>query len=173
VTTTKNIAAPTVSINNDNGLALNCSVINTNLTASGGGNYLWSNAATTPTINVTTAGSFTVTVTSPNGCTASSSVTTTLNNTPPTVSINNDNGLALNCSVTNTNLTASGGGNYLWSNAATTPSINVTTAGTFTVTVTSPNGCTATSSVTITVITTIPTIIAGTMLPFALAKAPL
>lgn len=42
--------------------------------------------------------------------------------------------------------------NYLWSNGATTPSINVYTSGTYTLTVTEPtNGCTASASATATI----------------------
>ncbi|MBK9718751.1 MAG: hypothetical protein IPO85_14790, partial [Saprospiraceae bacterium] len=40
---------------------------------------------------------------------------------------------------------------YLWSTTATTQSINVSTAGTYSVTVTDANGCTGTASRTLTV----------------------
>src|SRR5690606_7633108 len=136
------------SISDDNGLDLSCTVTSTTLTASGGVSYLWSNGATTPSITVTTADTFTVTVTGENGCTANASVTTTLDNSVPVAAISDNNGLDLSCSVPSTTLTASGGVSYLWSNGATTASITVTTADTFTVTVTGENGCTATASVT-------------------------
>ncbi|MDO9038030.1 MAG: gliding motility-associated C-terminal domain-containing protein, partial [Lutibacter sp.] len=141
---------------NNNGLALSCSVPNTTLTASGGVSYSWSDGSTvvgtSATLLVSTAGTFTVTVTGANGCTDTESVTTTLNNTVPTAAITNNNGLALSCSVPNTTLTATGGGSYLWSTGATTASIAVTTPGNYSVTVTdSNNGCSVTSnSVTIT-----------------------
>jgi large repetitive protein len=156
-TTTLDSTLPTASIANDNGLVLSCSITSTTLTASGGSSYLWSNGATTAATSVTTAGTFTVTVTGSNGCTATASATTTLDNTTPTAAISNNNGLGLNCTTTSTTLTASGGSSYLWSNGATTAATSVTTAGTFTVTVTGSNGCTSTASATTTLNTTSPT----------------
>ena len=75
-----------------------------------------------------------------NGCSDASSTVITVNN-PPGASISNDNGLALTCSIPSTTLTATGNGAFLWSTGATTASITVKTAGTFTVTVTGENGC--------------------------------
>ncbi|MEI8113829.1 MAG: hypothetical protein WCI54_09365, partial [Bacteroidia bacterium] len=155
--TTLNNTLPTASISSNHGLALSCTIPNTTLTASGGVSYLWSTLETTASITVSTAGPFTVTVTGANGCTATASVTTTLDNTPPTASISNDNGLDLSCSIPSTTLTASGGGNYLWSTGATSSTITVTTAGTFSVTVTAANGCTSTASVITTLNNTPPT----------------
>ena len=48
-------------------------------------------------------------------------------------------------------LTASGGTGYLWSNAATTAAITIVAGGTYTVTVTDPNGCRNTANTTLTV----------------------
>ena len=73
---------------------------------------------TTADLAVTTAGTFTVTVTSANGCTDTESVTTTLDNTVPTAVIADNNGLALSCTVPSTTLTASGGGSYSWSDGS-------------------------------------------------------
>ena len=104
------------------------------------GSLLWSNGATTSSITVTTAGTYTVKQTV-NGCTSSSGsgvaapVTSTV--TAPTVSVVN------NCG-TSTLTAGSYTGSLLWSNGATTSSITVTTAGTYTVTQT-VNGCTSPS----------------------------
>jgi hypothetical protein len=108
-------------------------------------------------INVA-AGTYTVTVTDFNGCTVSTSVT--LN--PPTVLIanvvvsSNYNGSDVTCIGANDgsiNLTASGGApnyTYNWDNGigATEDPTNLT-AGTYNVTVTDANGCTATNSITL------------------------
>jgi choice-of-anchor A domain-containing protein len=145
VTATVN-SIPTANIT---GTTTICNGSNTTLTASGGGTYLWSNAATTAAITVSPAvtTTYTVTVTS-SGCTATASRTVTVNNLPVAAV----SGTNVICNGSNTTLTASGGGTYLWSNAATTAAITVspTATTTYTVTVTS-SGCTATASRTVTV----------------------
>ena len=71
--------------------------------------------------------------------------------------------LKLNTSISNyytTNNSSSNTVSYLWSNGATTPSIEVSSAGDYTVTVTNSTGCSATSaatSVTVTSCNGIPT----------------
>src|SRR4029077_16625731 len=127
-----NVSAPTVSVVN------NCG--NSTLTATSfTGSLLWSNGATTSSITVTTAGTYTVTQTV-NGCTSpSGSGVAAPQAIPlaPTVSVVD------NCG--SSTLTAgSFGGSLLWSNGATTSSITVTTAGTYTVTQ-MVNGCTSPS----------------------------
>ena len=101
-----------------------------------------SNAATTASINVTTAGSYTVRVTNAAGCQSAASTATivTVNALPATPTIT-AGGLTTFCSGGNVTLTSSAGTSYLWSNAATTSSINVTTAGSYTVQVTNAAGC--------------------------------
>jgi large repetitive protein len=106
--------------------------------------YNWSNGATTQSITVTTAGTYTVTVSNAEGCTSSTSVTTS-NYTPPAPVIS---GTTDFCTGGSTVLSSSIYNSYFWSTGATTQSINVSTAGTFTVTVTDANGCTANTSVT-------------------------
>jgi uncharacterized repeat protein (TIGR01451 family) len=126
----------------------------TTFTASGGGSYLWSNGASTSTINITNltqSATFTVTVTATNGCTATASRNLTVNPLPvpslstvPTSGNVCVNGVAM--------IIASGGTTYAWSNGATTSSITtppLTSAATFTVTVTNSNGCSASSTRTI------------------------
>ncbi|HMR46169.1 MAG TPA: M12 family metallo-peptidase [Bacteroidia bacterium] len=139
-------ANPTPSIS---GNTTFCQGSSTTLSAgSGYSAYLWSNGATTSSINVSTAGTFTVTVTNASGCTGSTSATTTVNSNPtPSIS-----GATSFCLGSSTTLSAGVGFSaYLWSNGATTSSINVSTAGIFTVTVTNASGCTGSTSATTTV----------------------
>ncbi|MFZ4414024.1 MAG: hypothetical protein ACOYOV_13145, partial [Bacteroidales bacterium] len=91
----------------DNGLAINCTHTSATLTATGGVSYLWSDAGATAssTLNVTTAGTWTVTVTGANGCTNTATATTTKDISTPIVEIV-DNGLAINCTHTSATLTA-------------------------------------------------------------------
>ena len=116
--------------------------------------YLWSTSATTETISVSAAGTYSVTVTNATACSASASATVTVNTVIANISASPDT----ICSGMSTTLTATGGGTYLWSNSATTASINVspTESTTYTVTVTN-GGCTATASKSVTVATVVAT----------------
>ncbi len=127
-----------------------------NLTVTGGTapyTFVWSNAATTEDLTDLTAGTYDVTVTDANGCTATESVEVT----EPTVLVASgvvDANVSCN-GETDGGATASATGGtapytYLWSNAATTASITGVAAGTYNVTITDANGCTDAASVTIT-----------------------
>jgi subtilisin-like proprotein convertase family protein len=113
--------------------------------------YLWSNGATIATIQTTTAGTFTVTVTDANGC-ASIATAVVTSATPLSVTASSTN---LSCHTsgngTATALATGGFGNYsyLWSNGGTTANITELAAGVYTVTVTS-GSATATASATLT-----------------------
>ncbi|MDP3353468.1 MAG: gliding motility-associated C-terminal domain-containing protein [Flavobacteriaceae bacterium] len=90
------LATPDATIANNNGLALSCSIPNTTLTASGGVSYSWLNGSTvvgtSAGLLVNTAGTFTVTVTGANGCTATAFVQVIFNqdNTPPSIACPSD-----------------------------------------------------------------------------------
>ena len=123
-----------------------CSGQTTTLTAGGGDTYLWSNGATTAAITISTAATYTVTVSNAGGCTATASRIVTANTTP-TASISP--ATASICSGQTTILTADGGDTYLWSNGATTAAISVSSAATYTVTVSNAGGCSATANITV------------------------
>jgi|GEM_PF-5661089 len=108
-----------------------------------GDSYAWSNGATTRTINVTQSGSYSVIVTSA-ACQYVSPATTVTVNPLPAATIS-ASGPTTFCAGGSVTLTASAGSTYSWSNGATTQSINVTTAGNYTVTVTTASNCSATS----------------------------
>ncbi|MES2331495.1 MAG: LamG-like jellyroll fold domain-containing protein [Bacteroidota bacterium] len=99
------------------------------------GSILWSNNATTPSITVTNAATYTVTQTV-NGCVSAAGSGVSAPKAIPTAPVVT---VADNCG--SSTLTASNTtGSILWSNNATTPSITVTNAATYTVTQT-VNGC--------------------------------
>jgi gliding motility-associated-like protein len=125
------------------------------LTASAGSSYLWSNGATTQAITVTAAGSYTVTVINSSSCSASSAATVVTINPPSSASIT-AGGPTTFCSGNSVTLTTSPGASYLWSTGATSASINVTTPGSYTVTVTNVAGCVATSSATVITVNPLP-----------------
>lgn len=122
-------------------------------TASGGnGNftYIWSNGGTTTTISSLPGGTYGITITDGNGCTATSSVTIT----QPAELVASASGVNVTCaSLGSATVSASGGTtpyNYMWQNGATTAAITGLAAGAYGCTVTDANGCTATASVSIT-----------------------
>jgi protocatechuate 3,4-dioxygenase beta subunit len=150
VTVNVNTTTPTA----DAGSTQNLDCITTSATigtsAIGGNTYSWSPAtglsSTTiaqPTASPSSTTVYTVTVTGSNGCTATSTVTVDVNTTAPTVVIS---GSTVVCNGSTTTLTASGASTYVWSNTDITPSTTVG-VGTYTVTGTASNGCTATSTV--------------------------
>ena len=150
------LTPPAAGITNNTGATeLTCNTTSISLTATGGGTYLWSDVGGTTTagLSVTDPGTYTVTVTAANGCTATSQLVITQDITPPTAGITNNTGATeLTCNTTSISLTATGGGTYLWSDVGgtTTAGLSVTDPGTYTVTVTAANGCTATSQLVIT-----------------------
>lgn len=119
----------------------------TTLTASGGDTYLWNNGATSPAINVNVAGTYSVTVSTSNGCIGNASVSV-LENQLPEVNIL---GNAVICSGIGTTLTASSGTNYLWSNGSSLQSITANNPGTYSVTVSNAAGCTNTASIDVSI----------------------
>ena len=122
------------------------------LTSSAGTTYLWSNGATTSSINATTDGSYTVQVTNANGCLSSASTATvvTVNALPTTPTIA-ASGPTTFCDGGSVILTSSAGTTYLWSNGATTSSINATISGSYTVQITNIAGCISAESTPMTV----------------------
>ncbi|HKR06926.1 MAG TPA: SBBP repeat-containing protein, partial [Bacteroidia bacterium] len=110
--------------------------------------YSWSTGATTQCVTINTAGTWTVTVTDGNGCSGSASATTSTNSLPSSTIT----GSGSVCSGSSTQWCApSGLSGYLWSTGATTQCITVASAGTFTVTVSDQNGCSSSSSKSLTV----------------------
>lgn len=158
VTATATVSQPTQLVANATNTNVSCFGGNngTALASSTGGTgsatYLWSNGANTASITGLAVGNYTVTATDGNSCTASSSVTVTepqlltLSATPANVScFSGSNG-------TVTTATTGGTGNkgYLWNTGATAVNLTGTTAGSYTVTVTDANSCTASASATVT-----------------------
>jgi hypothetical protein len=113
--------------------------------------YMWSTGATTISIHGRTAGKYTVTVTDANGCTLVKRVTI-IQPTPIAIA-NSINNVSCYGGVDGAIATTVSGGSspytYLWSNSATTASISNLAAGSYTITVTDKNMCTATKNITV------------------------
>ena len=139
-----------ITITDNSGIANNdgviCNGATATITASGGTSYSWSTGDTTAAIVKGTAGTYTVTVTNANGCTDTKTAAITVNSLPATPTITADGPTDL-CAGGNVTLTSSSGTSYLWSNAASTASINVTKAGSYTVRVTNASGCQSEASI--------------------------
>jgi len=153
ITVAASLGAPNVQINNNTGTTiLGCNTNAISLTATGGVSYAWSNGlGNTADVTVLTPGLYAVTATGANGCVGTTSIDITQNNTPPTAGISAAGNITeITCSQSSIVLTASGNGNYQWSNGLTTPTISVTQGGVYSLTVTADNGCADTESITIT-----------------------
>ncbi|HLO46041.1 MAG TPA: YDG domain-containing protein [Leadbetterella sp.] len=156
VVITENKVAPEVAITTPTSTVLTCTSPSITLTATGVGTYAWSNGTalgTLATQEVTTAGTYVVTVTGANGCTATASIVITEDKVVPEAAITAPTSTVLTCTSPSITLTATGVGTYAWSNGTalgTLATQEVTTAGTYVVTVTGANGCTATASIVIT-----------------------
>jgi len=133
-----------------------CAGVNATFSAGGATTYLWSNGATTATMNSApaTTVTYSVTGTNANGCSNVAVVTVTVNPLP-TITVNS----ATVCSGNSAVLAAAGASSYTWdasTGGATTNTVNVSPpsfgATTYTVTGSSSGtGCTNTATATVTV----------------------
>ena len=130
------------------GVASGSATVNVTGGSIGDYKYLWNNGATTATISNLMAGTYTVTVTDGAGCTSSQSVNIqSIGNVILQTAFTNS--VCSGATGTATVTSVSGGSApyaYRWSNGATTPGISNLAAGSYIVTVTDRNGCTATST---------------------------
>ncbi len=115
--------------------------------------YLWSNGSTTATISDLVAGEYMVTITDAEGCTAASVAVVAEPSDAVILDIVSTDGLLCNGDSTASVTVAASGGTpgytISWSNGASGETVTGLPAGTFGVTVTDANGCTAENSVTV------------------------
>lgn len=123
-----------------------CSGQTVDLAASGALSYTWSNGQNTPTITASSSGSYSVTGSDANGCRSVPVATTVTVLSSPVPTVTSSGGTNTICTGATLTLTASPAQSYSWSTSATTPTISVTTPGTYDLTVTYANGCQATTS---------------------------
>ena len=113
--------------------------------------YLWHDGSTAPIFTVTQTGTYHINR-SLGGC--SSKDTIQVNFLPqPSISIGNDTSLCQgNQLLLNAGNGTAPGVTFLWNNHTTTPSLSVTTGGTYSVTITDNNGCTASDTILVNLI---------------------
>lgn len=137
------IPAPSVNLGPDVTLCLN----QTHILYGGYQNsYLWSNGGTNSMLFVSAnPGTFSVTVTAANGCTATDYVNIDF---IPAPFVNLGPDVAI-CEGESTTLTGGNFTNFLWSTGATTQNITVANPATYLLTVTYPNGCAGSDAVNV------------------------
>lgn len=140
-----NLPAPVVSIGPDFQLCPgSTSVLDA---GNAGSTFLWSTSATTQTVTISSAGTYYVTVTGTNGCQTNDTIVVTPK-TAPVVNLGADLNICTSDTVT---LDAgNAGATYLWSTGATTQTIRVSLANTYSVAVTNVGGCTTNDAVIVT-----------------------
>ena len=125
------------------------------LTSSATSGNLWSSNATSNSITASTASSYSVTVTDANSCSATSVPTMVMVNALPIATITASGSTSF-CEGQYVTLTSGATSGNVWSSAETSNSIVVLTAGSYSVTVTDANSCSATSAPIVVTVGAIP-----------------
>jgi gliding motility-associated-like protein len=133
---------PTIAISGPTDI---CAGSTVDLTASAGDAFLWSNGATTQSITVNATGTYSVTVTDNSGCSGTSADVDIIVNPLPTPNVAVNGSLEL-CDNETVTLTSDVFSSYTWSSGQTTQAVVISEPGTYEVTITDANGCTATSA---------------------------
>jgi len=153
-TVVNHFAMPDTSVTANGSLSF-CSGSSVTLTAASGQSYLWSTGDTTQSITSSQSGTYYAIVTTANGCTdTTATYTTTLFADPDTTVTATQ---TLFCASDSATISAASGYDYLWNTGDTTQSITVNTTGGYYVTLTSTDGCMATTDTTM--ITVVPDIV--------------
>ncbi|QDK79369.1 hypothetical protein EXU85_12465 [Spirosoma sp. KCTC 42546] len=148
-TTTLSVTANALPTPKITGTLKICAGQSTQLTASGGSNYQWSDGQSGASIVVSplVSTAYSVTVINESGCQAVAKATVSVNARPKVV-ITTKPALIIAAGSSAT-LTASGASSYGWSTGETTPAIVVTDSGPYSVTGSVSTGCSATTLVEI------------------------
>lgn len=113
-----------------------------------GSSYLWNTNDTTQSIVPGASGTYSVTITSPDGCVLNDQITLNLF-ADAVAQLGPDTSFCLGGSATLNAGTGPVGTNYTWSTGATSQVVVISAPGTFTVTVTTPQGCSASDEITL------------------------
>ena len=121
--------------------------VGVNVYTGGSPTYVWSTGGVTSSISIPVSGTYSVTVIDSHGCSKADAVTITLLGSPDsTISVISTGAF---CAGDTEVLSLVTGNSYAWSNGLTTHSIDVTVAGTYSVTITDVHGCKSTARQTV------------------------
>jgi hypothetical protein len=109
------------------------------LSATAGQSYLWSNGDTTQSITTTQSGTYYAIITTADGCSDTTAQFSTTAFVGPNTTITASQTTI--CASDSTVITAAAGYSYLWNTGDTTQSITTSNAGTYSVTLTTTDGC--------------------------------
>lgn len=138
---------------NANCLAPNGTATVSVVSGTGPYSYAWTGGGTSATQTALAAGTYTVNVTGSGGCTSSATAVVANGAAPATTNMTSANVSCYGGGNGSANAGASGGlgpYTYLWSTGSTAASISSLMPGTYTVTVTTANGCITVDNITIT-----------------------
>lgn len=122
------------------------STLSTNYTGTGS-TFMWSTGQVSSTIEIMMPGTYSVAIAEPGGCFLLDTIVVTGIEALPTVNLGNP----IDTFCMSTSLDAGNPGyTYLWNTGATSQMLNVTNDGMYEVTVTSPNGCSSSDAIDIT-----------------------
>jgi hypothetical protein len=137
-------APPVVNLGNDTSL---CGPLVLDA-GNAGATYVWNDLSTNQTLQATNTGTYAVTVTNANNCTASDEISITIHPLP-VVNLGNDTAI---CAGSTLLLDAQNPGDtYEWQDASTNQTFAASTSGIFAVTVTNTNACSAADSIIISI----------------------
>lgn len=156
---TEDVEAPALTLSTtDDNVKIDCAVTSIDITANATPTdrvtYLWNTGETTSTVTASDAGLFSVEVTnSDNGCTATDNVTIDKESDLPSVNITASD-VEFTCEVLQITLTAVtentiGKVTYLWSDGSTGSTLDITSKGNYSVTITDEKPCSASGNVSV------------------------
>ena len=131
------VATPDEIIFDDNNGSICGNLLGTNYDDNN--QFVWSTGSTNPQLTVNNPGFYALSILTEEGCVVNDSILISTIETPPAVNIgdvlNICSGATLDAGFSNQGMT------YLWNNGATTQTIEVSSSGSYSVTVTSQTGC--------------------------------
>lgn len=147
-------SAPTVTLGNDIEVCENEAPVQVSASTNQGGLvYFWNTGDNTSAISTSTTGEYYVTVTDANGCSDMDTISVTLNELPG-ANLGTDQSICSNDLPSTLTVQSSGSQlSYLWSTGQTTQQIQVSQAGTYSITVINSNGCESSDALQVQVLT--------------------